>query len=79
MLWSSPAAPASARSGCASTSAPSLPFGVALDGEANVRLHRGGSIAAGDSTMRVIVVESREDVVIARAARRFATTRVGNP
>jgi acetate kinase len=54
-------------------------LGVALDGEANVRLHGGGNIAAGDSTVRVIVVESREDVVIARAARRFAATRVGNP
>jgi acetate kinase len=47
-------------------------LGVALDGEANVRLNGGGNIAAGYSTMRVIVVESREDVVIARAARRFA-------
>jgi acetate kinase len=54
-------------------------LGVALDGEANVRLHGGGNVAAGDSTVRVIVVESREDVVIARAARRFAATRVGNP
>jgi acetate kinase len=54
-------------------------LGVALDGEANVRLQGGGNIAAGDSTVRVIVVESREDVVIARAARRFAATRVGNP
>jgi acetate kinase len=54
-------------------------LGVGLDGEANVRLHRGGSIAAGDSTVRVIVVESREDIVIARAARRFANTRVSIP
>jgi acetate kinase len=53
-------------------------LGVALDGEANVRLHGGGNIAPGDSTVRVIVVESREDVVIARAARPFAATRVGS-
>jgi acetate kinase len=53
-------------------------LGVALDGKANVRLHGGENIATGDSTVRVIVVESREDVVIARAARPFAPTRVGN-
>jgi acetate kinase len=53
-------------------------LGVARDDEANARLHGGGNIAAGDSTVRVIVVESREDVVIARAARPFAPTRVGN-
>jgi hypothetical protein len=42
-------------------------------------VHVGGNIAAGESTVGVIVVESREDVVIARAARRFAATRVGDP
>jgi acetate kinase len=53
-------------------------LGVALDGKANVRLHGGGNIAAGDSTVRIIVVESREELVIARAARRFVATRVGS-
>ncbi|HYY32151.1 MAG TPA: hypothetical protein VE693_01010 [Gaiellaceae bacterium] len=45
-------------------------LGVALDGNASIRLHGGGNIAAGDSTVRVIVVESREDLVMPRAARR---------
>jgi acetate kinase len=53
-------------------------LGVALDDNANARMHGGGNIAAGDSTVRVIVVESREDLVIARAARRFSPTRVGS-
>jgi len=44
-------------------------LGVELDAEANIRLRGEGEIAAGDSTVRVLVVESREDVVIARAAR----------
>lgn len=53
-------------------------LGVAVDDEANVRLRGEGEIAARGSTVRVIVVQSREDVVIARAARRFAATTVGN-
>ena len=54
--WSSRAASASTPGGCASTSVTSFGFlGVDLDAE---------------STVRVLVVESREDVVIARAARR---------
>ena len=54
-------------------------LGVLLDGEANVCLQGGGNIAAGESpTVRVIVVESREDFVIARAARRLAATKVGS-
>lgn len=46
-------------------------LGIALDGEANVRLRGGGEIGSDASTVRVIVVESREDIVIARAARRL--------
>ena len=46
-------------------------LGVAVDDEANVRLRGEGEIAAGASTVRVIVVKSREDVVIAREARRL--------
>jgi acetate kinase len=53
-------------------------LGVAVDDEANVRLRGEGEIAGADSTVRVIVVQSREDVVIARAARRFAATTVGS-
>ena len=53
-------------------------LGVAVDDEANMRLRGEGEIAAGDSTARVVVVESREDVVIARAARRLAATTVGS-
>lgn len=46
-------------------------LGVELDAEENVRLRGEGEIAAADSSPRVAVVESREDVVIARAARRL--------
>ena len=52
-------------------------LGVAVDNAANIRLRGEGEIAAADSTVRVIVVQSREDVVIARAALRFVTTTVG--
>ena len=52
-------------------------LGIAVDNAANIRLRGEGEIAAADSTVRVIVVQSREDVVIARAARRFVTTTVG--
>jgi len=34
-----------------------------------IRLHGEGEIAAEDSTARVVVVESREDVVIVRAVQ----------
>ena len=44
-------------------------LGVELDAEANNRLRGEGEIAAAGSTVRVVVVESREDIVIARAAR----------
>ena len=49
-------------------------LGIVLDDKANVRLRGEGEIAAADSMVRVVVVQSREDVVIARAARSFATT-----
>ena len=52
-------------------------LGVRLDAEANIPLRGEGEIAAGDSTVRVRVVESREDVVIARAARRLVALAVG--
>ena len=47
-------------------------LGVRLDDEANA----GGAaeITGGDSTVQVVVVESREDVVIARAARRLVAS-----
>lgn len=46
-------------------------LGVAVDDESNVRLRGEGEIAAASSTARIRVVESREDVVIAREARRL--------
>jgi acetate kinase len=49
-------------------------LGVRVDAEANVRLRAGGDIGSADSKVRVVVVESREDVVIARAARAFVGT-----
>jgi acetate kinase len=49
-------------------------LGVRLDTEANVRGRAGAEIAADGSTVRVVVVESREDLVIARAARAFVGT-----
>ncbi len=55
-------------------------LGVVLDGEANVHLRGGGEIGDDASIVRVVVVESREDIVIARAARRLharSTSRTG--
>ncbi len=52
-------------------------FGVDLDGEANVSSPGVGDIAATRSKVRVVVVQSREDVVIARAARHLVASAVG--
>jgi acetate kinase len=48
-------------------------LGVALDDEGDGRA-RGGDIAAAESKVRVVVVESREHVMIARAARRLVAS-----
>ncbi len=47
------------------------PFGVEVDAEANVR-EGDRDITAGGARVRVLVITAREDVVIARAARRLA-------
>jgi acetate kinase len=48
--------------------------GVALDPEANAHLDGEGEVGAGAT--RVAVVKSREDIVIARAARRAVSASV---
>jgi acetate kinase len=52
-------------------------LGLALDNESNVHLRGDGEIAAADSKVRVIVVQSREDVVIARATRGSSASTIG--
>jgi acetate kinase len=44
-------------------------LGIEIDVQANIRLRGEGEIATASSTARIRVVESREDVVIAREAR----------
>ena len=44
-------------------------LGIEIDVQANIRLRGEGEIATASSTARIRVVQSREDVVIARAAR----------
>ena len=46
-------------------------LGIEIDVQANIRLRGEGEIATATSTARIRVVESREDVVIAREARRL--------
>ena len=53
-------------------------LGIALHLAANVSLRGEGEIAAAESALRVLVVESREDVVIARAARQLVASAVGS-
>jgi acetate kinase len=46
-------------------------LGVELDARANARATPDADIAASDSTVRVVVLAAREDVVVARAVRRL--------
>ncbi len=52
-------------------------LGIEIDVEANIRLRAEGEIATASSAARIRVVESREDVVIAREARRLIASAVG--
>jgi acetate kinase len=46
-------------------------LGVELDRQANEAARPGSTVSAADSPVRVVVLEAREDVVAARAARQL--------
>jgi acetate kinase len=46
-------------------------LGVELDPAANALARPDATISTSDSTVRVVVLEAREDLVAARAARRL--------
>jgi acetate kinase len=50
-------------------------LGIELDAQANATATPDAEIAASDSTVRVVVVAAREDLVVARAVRRLVAER----
>ena len=69
---SSPAASASTQPRCASGPGQRLAFlGVAIDSCRNDTVHRDGDITAAGTTVRTLVITAREDLQIAREARRL--------